>query len=194
MRLLNNFFKSSSDFPKNFLYFGSDTIEKQGIIDLSSYSSKYYASVVLSDSEIAFLGKGKYAFKFFCLLYFRGYYVEDCSVSALNFSNTASSSPSVISLSLMYWRPLIFLDRFSVISGGFLSRFLKCSFHFWSLCSWLSTFSFALEVLFLPLILFTVCYANRDCLSFPKFQILLIWHGIYLNSSFWYVLVISGLS
>ena len=41
-------------FPQNFLSFKSDMIEKQGIINLSSY-----AFVVLSDSEVAFLGEGK---------------------------------------------------------------------------------------------------------------------------------------
>ena len=36
---------------KNFLDFKSDTIEKQSVINLSSYSSNSYASVVLSDSK-----------------------------------------------------------------------------------------------------------------------------------------------
>ena len=40
-------------FPFNFLDFGSDTIEKQGIINLSIY----YISVVFSDSEVIFLDK-----------------------------------------------------------------------------------------------------------------------------------------
>ena len=39
-------------FSKNFLDFKSDTIENQSIINLSS---KSYASVVLNDSEVAFL-------------------------------------------------------------------------------------------------------------------------------------------
>ena len=30
------------------------TIEKQGIMNLTSYSSKSYASIVLNDSEVAF--------------------------------------------------------------------------------------------------------------------------------------------
>ena len=45
-------------FPKNFLDFRSDTVEKQGIIKLSSYSGKIYTSVVLSNSEVTFLGEG----------------------------------------------------------------------------------------------------------------------------------------
>ena len=46
-------------FPKNFLNFNSDMIEKQGIIKLGSYSNKSHASVVLSDSRSPFLGKGE---------------------------------------------------------------------------------------------------------------------------------------
>ena len=42
-------------FLKNFIIFWLDMIEKQGIINLSSYSSKSYISVVLSYSKIAFL-------------------------------------------------------------------------------------------------------------------------------------------
>ena len=45
-------------FPKNFLDFGLDTIKKQCIINLSSYSSKSYAFVVLGDSEVTFLEEG----------------------------------------------------------------------------------------------------------------------------------------
>ena len=44
-------------FPKNFLNFRSDMIEKQDIINLSSYCSKNYPSVVLSDFEVTFLGE-----------------------------------------------------------------------------------------------------------------------------------------
>ena len=68
-----------------------------------------------------------------------------------------------------------FFDRF--ISGSYVwvsNRFLKCSFHFWSLSSRLVGFSFALAVLFLPLTLFYVCHANHDCLSSTEFLILLI--------------------
>ena len=34
-------------------------VEKLSIIDLSSYRSKSYASVVLSDSKVTFLGEGE---------------------------------------------------------------------------------------------------------------------------------------
>ena len=43
---------------KNFLDYRSDTTEKQ-VYNLSRYSSKRYASVVLSDSEVTFLRKGE---------------------------------------------------------------------------------------------------------------------------------------
>ena len=46
-------------FYKNFLYLELDTIEKHHIINLSSYSSKSYTSVALSDFEVKFLEKGK---------------------------------------------------------------------------------------------------------------------------------------
>ena len=46
-------------FPKNFLVFRSDIIKKQGIINLSSYNSKSNASLVLSDSKVAFLREGE---------------------------------------------------------------------------------------------------------------------------------------
>ena len=45
-------------FPKNFLDFSFETVEKQSIIYLSSYISKWYASVVLSDFKVTFLGEG----------------------------------------------------------------------------------------------------------------------------------------
>ena len=64
-------------------------------------------------------------------------------------STSSVNSPSLISSLVL-----------SVISEGFLSRFLKCSFHFLSHPSWLATFSFVFRVLFLLLTFFTVCYAN----------------------------------
>ena len=48
--------KSVLILPKNFLNFRLDTIEKQGIINRSSYSSKSHVSeVFFYDSEITFL-------------------------------------------------------------------------------------------------------------------------------------------
>ena len=42
-------------FPDNFLYFRSNKIEKQGMIKLSSYSSKSCTLIVLRDSKATFL-------------------------------------------------------------------------------------------------------------------------------------------
>ena len=41
-------------FPKNFLDFRSDTVEKQSIINFISYRSKSYTFPVLGDSEVTF--------------------------------------------------------------------------------------------------------------------------------------------
>ena len=49
----------SENFPKNFLNFRFDTVEKQSILNLSNYKSKGYASVVLGDSEVTFLREGR---------------------------------------------------------------------------------------------------------------------------------------
>ena len=69
--------------------------------------------------------------------------------------------------------------------GKFPCRFLKRYFPFCILSSSLAAFSFTLKMLFLPLTSFTVCHANRDCLSSAVFLILLIWPGMYYYLSFW---------
>ena len=46
-------------FPKNFLDFRFNRVEKQSIINLSSFSSKSYVSLVIGDSEIIFVGEGE---------------------------------------------------------------------------------------------------------------------------------------
>ena len=119
-------------FPKNFLNFRSNIIEKQGIINVSSYSCKSYDSVVLrafflDEGEdatfrpffycilfIHSVGKSeKYVFKFSCLPYFRMYFVEDSYFSAFNFVNIALNFFSLNCPSLMSsWLLLIFLNRF----------------------------------------------------------------------------------
>ena len=91
-------------FPKNFLYFRFDKIEKQSIINLTSYKSKNYISVVfLMILRSPFLGKDagfcpsplhfvytwyckiEEVIKFPCLLYFWGYFIQSCCFSAFNF-------------------------------------------------------------------------------------------------------------
>ena len=71
-----------------------------------------------------------------------------------------------------------------MISVGFPSRFLKCSYHFWNLSFWLAAFSFVLGVLFLPPTSLTVCHANRDCMFSKEFLILLIWSWMHSSYSF----------
>ena len=47
-------------------------------------------------------------------------------------SSSSTNYPSLMSS----WPSMIFWIGWSVNLGGFLSRFWKCSFHFWSLFSW----------------------------------------------------------
>ena len=130
--------KSILIFPKNCFNFRSDMIKKQDIINLSSYSSKN--SIILCDSEgrmqpfiqvsIVFY-LHTVLIKFSCLPYFRRYFTEVCSFSAFNFCRTVSSSFFIKCPSLMSnWQFIIYSVSLCVISGGFPSRFLKCSFHF----------------------------------------------------------------
>ena len=108
-----------------------------------------------------------------------------------NFFNTEISSYPVNCPSLICsWLLIIFLWRFLICLEGFPCRFLKCSFHFKSLSSWLVALSFALLVCFLPLISFSVFYPNHGGLSSTKFQILLIWPWIF-SSFVWCVLISS---
>ena len=48
-KLWSDFFKSCFDFLKNFLDFGSYTIEKQCFINLTTYSRKSSVSIFLTD-------------------------------------------------------------------------------------------------------------------------------------------------
>ena len=58
-------------FPKNFLNFKLETIEKHAIINLSSYSNKSYASIVFSVSKVVCLGKGRMQpFSHFSILFY----------------------------------------------------------------------------------------------------------------------------
>ena len=80
------------------------------------------------------------------------------------------------------WLLIIFVIGSSVTFGGFPSKFSKCCFHRCIHSSWLVAFSLTLAVLFLLFTLFTVCYANLDCLSSTESLILLIffWDVFYL--------------
>ena len=142
-------------FLKNFLNFRSDMMEKQGIINLSSYSIKSYASVVLSDSRVTFLGeRSMQPFIHFSFVYIQHCIIEEVCLQIflssklhggifsrpaaflhfIFFFNTVSSSFSINCPSLIIsWQLIIFWIGLSIISERFPSRFLKCSFHFRSL-------------------------------------------------------------
>ena len=50
------------------------------------------------------------------------------------------------------------MDRFINDFSRFPSRFLKCSFNFWSLSSWLVAFTFVLKLFFLQFTSFTITF------------------------------------
>ena len=66
---------------------------------------------------------------------------------------------------------------------------LEISFHFRSLSSWLVDITFAWEILFILLTLFSLRPGNFECLSFVESLILSIWPWKYLNWYFCYVLL-----
>ena len=64
-------------FPKNFLDFRSDTIEKQNVINLNGYGCKIYGSVAFGDSKVSSFGEGNDAvFRAFlcCILFITQHY------------------------------------------------------------------------------------------------------------------------
>ena len=87
------------------------------------------------------------------------------------------------------WLLIIFVIGLSVTLGDFPSRFLKCFFHICICSSWQAAFSLVVEMLFLLLTSFIVCYTKQDCLSSIEFLISLIWPWMYSICSFWYVLI-----
>ena len=136
-----------------------------------------------------------YVIIFPCFSYFWNDFVETCSFSAFNFSQNYIK---LFHCKLSKFDVLLAINDFLIDLSETLaecpSRLLKYSFHFWNFSSWLTAFSFTLEVLFLQLTSFTVCHTIRDCLSSTKFLILLIWNWKYSFCSFWYVFVLSELS
>ena len=111
--------KAVQIFSKDFLDIGLDTIGMKDILNLSSCGSKNNNSVVLSDFEVAFIGREdgaavnrvlfilsvadskKNVVKSPCLLYFRRYFVVACSFSVFNSFSTASMFSSVNCSSLI---------------------------------------------------------------------------------------------
>ena len=179
-------------FSKNFLDFRSDMSEKQGIINLSSYSNKSYTSVVLWDSEVTFPSKEKDAgFRpfLYCLcteLYNRGrilsiFLVFHCFGSILTsfaallllilffsfvhqvFLRNQSTFDVLLTIINFFW---IFINDFK-----FPNEFLKRSFHFWR-----PFLGWQLQVLLLT------CFLFRP-LHFWSAMLIVI---VYLQSNFWF--------
>ena len=103
---------------------------------------------------------------------------------SITLSLSCVNCPSLMSS----WLLIIFMIGSSVTLVDFPSRFLKCWFHKCFCFSWLATFSLALTVLFLLLVLF-VCHAILDCQSSTESLILLIWSWMYSVCSFRYAFV-----
>ena len=121
--------------------------------------------------------------------YFRRYFVKACSFSTFNFFSSSSiNCPSVMSS----WLLLIFFHRFVCDFRKVSKQILKIFFSLLKFSSWLSTFSFSFELLFLMLNSSTAYHDNHDCQSSTMFLILFIWPWNYSSFSFWYGLVLSG--
>ena len=117
MSFWNDSFESCSNFSKEFSQW-SDMIEKQRIINLSSNCNTNYASKVLSDTDVTFLGEGKDAT--FCP------FLSDCLYTALtdwrsmwsNFivfhiSGDISSTPAAFLLLIFWYCIKFFLGKLS---------------------------------------------------------------------------------
>ena len=142
-----NFSENCFDFPKYFLNFRFDTLEKQSIIHLGRNRRKSYASVVLGDSNFLREGEGAaFCSSFYCIFFMYGvakskkssnflvFHTSERILSwpaiflLLIFASTPSSfswvnCPSLISDCLL----IIFVIDLLVTLGEFPSRFLKCS-------------------------------------------------------------------
>ena len=136
-------------------------------------SHKYLLRIssVFGDSEVTFLAKRrKQPFVHLSFMFYLYTALQNCSKLSdfLLFHNSGGITLSswVKSSNLMsIWLLIIF------VIGWFPRRFLKCSFHIYIRFSWLSAFSFAIDVLFLYFTSFPVGHAVRDCLSSTEFLI-----------------------
>ena len=128
-------------FLVNFLHFSCDTFKKESIINLGSYRSKSYASVVLIDCKATFLREeGGYNLFSISLLYFvyrqpciieegsyqislyftlLGGFRRDLQLFCFYLFSTSLSSSSVNCPSLMFsWLSIIFVRGLSMTLGG----------------------------------------------------------------------------
>ena len=155
----------------------------------------YYTSVVQSDSKVTFLREGRlqslfpffYCFVYrmhcifgeaYCQIFLSSIPQKVCSFSGGG-GSIVSTSENCSSL-MSNWPLKIYFIGLSFTS----SRFLKCSFHFSSISSWLTAFSFDVPLLFLLLIM-TI---------FFRISSFLILSWMFFIYSIWYELVLCGLS
>ena len=144
-------------------------------------------SIILSDSEVTFIIEEEDA-AFRSILYLRIIHTQHCIIKeachqiSFHTSGGISSSPASLLLLILFitvsssssvscpifnpsWSWIVSLFGLSVILGGFPSTFSKRSFNFWGLSSWLAAFTFDIDMFFLLIISFIVCYADGDFLS-----------------------------
>ena len=146
--IMDRFLRKSLILPKNFLYFGSNVVEYQGIVNLSRCGSKSYTLVVLDNSKVTFPGEREHSvfcpslsivfwlymvlqyqssmlLNFLVFYTFCWYFIKTGCFSVLNFSIKLSSS-YINCLNLMScWLLIIFMIGSSVTLGDFPSRLLK---------------------------------------------------------------------
>ena len=108
-------------------------------------------SVVFS-VETSLYNRKSMSLSFFLFCNFGGILSRPTTFRLNFFFNITSNSSSIVSFSLMSSGYKYFLTDWWVTLERFSSRFLKCSFHFHSLSSWLITFSFTFEKVFLHLL------------------------------------------
>ena len=192
----------------DFLNFRFDTVEKQSIRNLSRYRSKSYAPVVHGDSEITFLREEEDAAfcRYLCcilFIYSTAKSNKSTNVFAFHTSGGISSWSEAFLLLILICTTLIssWVNRPCLMSSWLLiifviglfvtmESFQVDSFQIWIHSSWLSAFSFALEVssFYSLYLLFAMLFTIIYLLSF---LILSIWPWIYSFCSFWYVIVSS---
>ena len=171
----------------NFFSFWFNMTELQSTINLSRYGNKGYATVVLGNSKrmqpfvclycgqviysIAVLEQKVIEFPYF--LYLWWYFIKTGSFPVficIMLSSSWVNCPS--------WLLTVFVIGLSVTLRDFSNRFLEYSFHMCIRSSWVTPFTFTLEVLFTHFIYCLPCYSRLSI--FYQIFILLIWPWMYL--------------
>ena len=157
-------------------------VEKKCIINLSSYSSKSYISVVLSDSKLTFLGKGDDA-AFYPFLYRLHYIIKEVchQIFLSSIFHKIFCQGMQLFLNLFFHQYIkFFLHKLSLFEVK-LGIINYCDSNFKSTSKeildifFLFHKNFVLEVCSLLPTSFTACHVHHDCLSSYEFLILLIY-------------------